>query len=164
MKKVALMLVFVLLVAAIAHAEMLENKELGVKFEIPEGFKKAVDTKTIKSWSGPKTGEIIWSLQFNVTPIPQGVGSKQMHDINFKGDKSNTKTYSSVKPLKVKGAGGGAYLMKEVKKPDSDIYRWLIKAFGKNNMYTWNFSGSYSTFKKYEPIIMKTMKSAVISK
>lgn len=164
MKKIAIMLLLVLIVFSVAFAEVCEDKASGIKFNVPEGFTKGTETAVSKSWNGPKKGEMIWSINLNVTPIPQGVAAKQMHDIHFKSDGGNKAQYASVEKVAVKGAGGGAFLIKEIKKPDSDIYRWYVKAFGKNNMYTWIFAGSNSTFKEFGPIIMETIKSMAVSK
>ena len=164
MKKTVIILLLVLVVFSAALAEVCEDKTSGVKFTVPEGFTKGTDTPVSKSWNGPKKGAMIWSINLNVTPIPKGVAAKQMHDIHFKSDSGNKAQYASVEKVSVKGAGGGAFLIKEIKKPDSDIYRWYVKAFGKNNMYTWIFAGSNSTFKEYSPIISDTIKTMVVSK
>ena len=164
MKKAIFVLLILFLVTSIVYAEPYEDAKAGVKFNIPDGFKKIMDSETSKSWNGPKKGAMIWSINLNITPIPKGVASSQMCTIHFNSDKGNKKQFSSVEKIKINGASGGALLIKEVKKADSDIYRWNVKAFGKNKMYSWIFAGSYPTFKEYGPMIKDIIKSTSISK
>lgn len=144
-----------------AKPVLFDSKKMGVRFMVPAGFANAINTDMSQSWNGPKKGEMIWSLHLNVTPIPQGVGAKQMHDINFKSDKDNKTTYKEAKPIKVNGAVA-AYMFKEIDKPAGEHYRWYVRAFSKKNMYLWNFCGSEPSFKEYGPIIMDTVKTIKI--
>ncbi|MCD4786093.1 MAG: hypothetical protein K8T10_19910 [Candidatus Eremiobacteraeota bacterium] len=139
-----------------------DDKE-GISLMVPAGFKQHMNTPTMKGWIGPKKGPVIWSMNLSITDVPDGVSMGTMYKINYGSDKKKKRTYSSVEKIKVNGSIG-AYIMKEVKKPDSEIYRWIIKAWGNNRMYQLMFAGSCSTFKEFKPIISNTIKSAKIKK
>lgn len=186
MKKVALLLLFAFLVTSVVFAQIpgkpkigtpekkAEKKEEaksvlykddkeGVEFMVPAGFKQHMNEPTMKGWIGPKKGPVIWSMNLSITDVPDGVSMGTMYKINFSSDKKKKRTYSSVEKIKVNGSIG-AYLMKEVKKPDTEIFRWIVKAWGNNRMYQLMFAGSYSTFKEFKPIISNTIKSVKIKK
>ena len=173
MKKhvVCFLLLFSLLTSA-CFAEVYKNSKLGVQFIVPKGFKKEGKDFTLKDknqiaviaeWVPLKTGKMPGKIKFGGTTLIKfnQVTAKDMYQLDLNTTQKNSKNYSLVAPIKIKGAVG-AFLVKE--KSNNPRYKWKITAYGNDYMYEWTFYGDPKSFNRFEPVIRRLQKSIKIKK
>ena len=168
MKKLCFLFALLVLLSGISFAEVYKANEIGLQFNVPNGFKQQGKPEYgILTWQGPKVGARNWKIKIQVTPLMKGANSKKLCQADMNQRKQMKKNYTSVSPIAVKGAKG-AFLSKSTLDPKSyfsvSTYNWVVTAYGKQFQYEWTFYGDHKTFNKYKPVIMKMVKSIRITK